>query len=385
MNKILTIAAVLMLSQQASAIEIVSGPYIQNMTETSCDIFWRTDKPSTAWVELAPDDGTHFYYTERPRTYATDLGRAVVDTFHKVTLKDLEPDTSYRYRIYSEEVLRQEPYHVDYGGVAASNVYSAVPPTFTTPSAGKETTEFLVLNDIHEHNDVLSDLLADINSNNTDFVLFNGDMVNNMSSEQQLIDGFLRRSTELFAAEIPFLFARGNHETRGLFSDHYLDYFPTPTGEPYYAFRQGPVFFVVMDGGEDKPDSDIRNMDLMRSDDFRAEEAEWLARVVEEPDFKSAPVRIVFCHMPPAPGGWHGGSEVARLFVPILNRAGIDLMLSAHIHRYKFWDKGENGCDFPVLCNPNLTRMDVKADARNIDVKIYDASGALKHQNKFTK
>lgn len=126
-------------------------------------------------------------------------------------------------------------------------------------------------------------------------------------------------------------------------------------------------------------------MDLMRSDDFRAEEAEWLARVVEEPDFKSAPVRIVFCHMPPAPGGWHGGSEVARLFVPILNRAGIDLMLSAHIHRYKFWDKGENGCDFPVLCNPNLTRMDVKADARNIDVKIYDASGALKHQNKFTK
>ena len=26
-----------------------------------------------------------------------------------------------------------------------------------------------------------------------------------------------------------------------------------------------------------------------------------------------------------------------------------------------------------------------KEDARNIDVKIYDASGALKHQNKFTK
>ena len=60
-------------------------------------------------------------------------------------------------------------------------------------------------------------------------------------------------------------------------------------------------------------------------------------------------------------------------------------MLAGHIHRYKFWDKGENGCDFPVLCNPNLTRMDVKADAHNIDVKIYDASGTLKHQNKFTK
>lgn len=141
----------------------------------------------------------------------------------------------------------------------------------------------------------------------------------------------------------------------------------------------------MLDSGEDKPDSDIRNMDLMRSDDFRAEEAEWLARVVEEPDFKSAPVRIVFCHMPPSPGGWHGGSEVARLFVPILNRAGIDLMLSAHIHRYRFSEKGQNGCEFPVLCNPNQTRMDVKADAHTIDVRIYDAAGALKHQNRFTK
>lgn len=210
-------------------------------------------------------------------------------------------------------------------------------------------------------------------------------MTTSIDAESELMDHYLASSSELFASDTPLYVARGNHENRGTFAMEWMNYFPSSTGRPYFSFRQGPVYFIVLDSGEDKPDSDIRNMDLMRSDDFRAEEAEWLARVVEEPDFKSAPVRIVFCHMPPAPGGWHGGSEVARLFVPILNRAGIDLMLSAHIHRYKFWDKGENGCDFPVLCNPNLTRMDVKADARNIDVKIYDASGALKHQNKFTK
>lgn len=74
-------------------------------------------------------------------------------------------------------------------------------------------------------------------------------MVNNMSSEQQLINGFLGKSTELFASEIPFYFARGNHETRGNFSDHYLDYFPTSTNEPYYAFRQGPVFLSYWTAG----------------------------------------------------------------------------------------------------------------------------------------
>ena len=60
-------------------------------------------------------------------------------------------------------------------------------------------------------------------------------------------------------------------------------------------------------------------------------------------------------------------------------------MLSGHIHRYELWEKGENGCDFPVLCNPNRTRMDVAVDAEKIDVRIYDAAGTLKHQNCFTK
>ena len=93
------------------------------LTETSCDILWRTDKPSTAWVELAPDDGTHFYYKERPRTYATDLGRALVGTMHRVTLKGLKPGTAYRYRVFSREVVDQQPYHVVYGDKAATDVF----------------------------------------------------------------------------------------------------------------------------------------------------------------------------------------------------------------------------------------------------------------------
>lgn len=46
---------------------------------------------------------------------------------------------------------------------------------------------------------------------------------------------------------------RGNHENRGAYAQHWLDYFPTPTGETYYTFRRGPAFFIVLDGCEDKP------------------------------------------------------------------------------------------------------------------------------------
>ena len=368
------------------SVHVVSGPYLQAVGEREFPVVWTTNIDAVSWVEIAPDDCTHFYNTERPKYYQVLNGRRPIGKLHVVTVSGLEPATTYRYRVMQNGVLVNEGRkRVIFGEGFGSDILRHKPFEVTTLDRSKSEVAFSVVNDMHEHDSILRVLYKDVKPGKYDFVCFNGDMTTSIDAESELMDHYLTSSSELFASDTPLYVARGNHENRGTFAMEWMNYFPSSTGRPYFSFRQGPVYFIVLDSGEDKPDSDIRNMDLMRSDDFRAEEAEWLARVVEEPDFKSAPVRIVFCHMPPAPGGWHGGSEVARLFVPILNRAGIDLMLSAHIHRYKFWDKGENGCDFPVLCNPNLTRMDVKADARNIDVKIYDASGALKHQNKFTK
>ena len=368
------------------SVRIAHGAYLQQVTDDGFTVVWTTTINAASWVEVAPDDGSHFYAAERPKYYDSHIGKRRIGRLHRVRVEGLAPGTTYRYRIMQQGVLcDQGNKRVVLGEGYGSDILKHKPYTATTLDEKKDQTEFWVVNDIHAQDSIFRLLLEGAEKAKPDFVCFNGDMTTSIDAESELMDHYLTSSSELFASDTPLYVARGNHENRGTFAMEWMNYFPSSTGRPYFSFRQGPVYFIVLDSGEDKPDSDIRNMDLMRSDDFRAEEAEWLARVVEEPDFKSAPVRIVFCHMPPAPGGWHGGSEVARLFVPILNRAGIDLMLSAHIHRYKFWDKGENGCDFPVLCNPNLTRMDVKADARNIDVKIYDASGALKHQNKFTK
>ena len=42
-------------------IKILYGPYLQNVKENEATIVWVADKPSIGWVELAPDDGTHYY------------------------------------------------------------------------------------------------------------------------------------------------------------------------------------------------------------------------------------------------------------------------------------------------------------------------------------
>lgn len=123
------------------------------------------------------------------------------------------------------------------------------------------------------------------------------------------------------------------------------------------------------------PDSDIEYSGLNLSDQFREQEALWLRGVVESDEFRNAPYKIVFCHMPPSERGWHGDREINRLFVPLLNEAGIDLMISGHIHSYMFEEKGTDGRTFPLLCNPQHSRLDAQVSAEGIDISIFDKTG----------
>ena len=384
---ILTISLPAMLRAQKEAV-IAQGPYIQACGQNEFTVVWQTDVDAVSWVEIAPDDGTHFYNIERPKYYQTIHGRRPIGRLHCVTVTGLEPGTKYRYRIFQRAVLsNQGRVRVLYSAPYGSDILSHKPYCVRTLDAAAQTTRFAVGNDFHEAPDLLRKLFdrETVNADNYDFVLYNGDMVTSIDSEEYLLQNVITPSVDAFAADMPLFMARGNHENRGQWGTHYMDYFPTSSGTPYYTFRSGPAFCIVLDGGEDKPDSDIRNLDLMISDPYREQEAEWLRGVVSSEEFRSAPVRIVFLHMPPSPKGWHGGAEISRLFVPILNQAGIDLMLSAHIHGYKLYPAGHKstGCTFPVLCNPNRTRMDVEATAGRIECDIFDKEGKLTHSDTF--
>ena len=80
---------------------------------------------------------------------------------------------------------------------------------------------------------------------------------------------------------MPFFYAIANHAHLALFSYLFPDYFPTSNGLPYYIVRQGPAAILMLDCGEDKPDSNESYSGLMRSDEFRAREAEWIEKAIE--------------------------------------------------------------------------------------------------------
>lgn len=358
-------------------IKITHLPFIQGLTEQEVSIIWTTDKPATGWVELAPDDSSHFYFKERTKYFASAYGFKKVGTLHQVRLNNLKPGTRYRYRVYSQQVLKHEGVNVHYGNVAASNVYRQAPLSFQT-LGNAASTHFTVVNDIHERNEILDKLLDIGDLKTSDFVIFNGDMVNNLLSEKQMYEGFMDTAIKRFASEKPMFYSRGNHETRGPFAIEYPKYFPTPTGKLYYQFRHGNTGFIVLDCGEDKPDTDIEYSGIVEMDNYRSEQAAWLSRAVEDPSFKDAKYKVVICHMPPF-GGWHGEQEILEKFVPILNKAGTQIMLSGHLHKHII-QNATNAIHFPIIVNSNNNVLRVDLNNEKGVFKVLNQQGKVVDQ-----
>jgi predicted phosphodiesterase len=356
--------------------KITHGPYLQALHQTGVTIVWTTDAPSTGWVELLPDDSTHFYQKERPKFYSSSHGFKNISKVHKVALKGLKPGTSYRYRVYSQEILSHVGANVRYGKVAATEVYRKEPLRFSTAASRQEKVVFGMINDIHGRNEVMEKLLANLDFKKTDLVFFNGDMANDLRSEDQMFTDFMDTGVKVFASEVPMYYARGNHETRGQFAAPFPDYFTTTTGQLYYLVRRGPICFVVLDCGEDKPDSDIEYSGIVNMDFYRSEQADWLKEALQHPDYVNAPYKVVICHMPPF-GGWHGEREIAEKFVPLLNEAGAQVMLSGHLHRHVKAAATTDNHRFPVLVNSNNNMLRATADSKSLRIEVVDQQGKV--------
>ena len=378
----LTLLAVVAFAADPPRVNTKCGPWVVGVTETEMTVVWTSTDRCMGWVEVAPDDGTSFYAEERPRYDEDFMGRHVVSAVHHVRITGLKPGTSYRYRIYQQGVDDSGHNPVPSGYISASNVYSQKPYAIRTMDAKKADCTFTMVNDIHGRDSMMLALTKGLKEQKPDFVVFNGDMVSFMGSTEDIETGFMTRATETFATDIPLVYVRGNHETRGPGFSEYLNLFPTPTNTPYFTFRQGPVAFVVLDSGEDKPDSDIEYGGTAAYDAYREKMAEWLKEAVKSEEFRSAPVKITLLHIPFDKGvGWYGNNELKRLLLPTLNEAGIDVMLCGHTHRYSFRDVGSVDNNFPILVNSNNDKVNVRATKSQIDMEVVDATGKVLHRH----
>lgn len=355
-------------------IHITHGPYLHNITPTGATVIWTTDKPAVSWVEIAPEDGSHFYEKDRRKFYNAPLGKKVVETVHSIRVEGLNPATTYNYRVFSTKVLAEEGAQTYYGFTASTKVYKREPLKLKTLDTAKKTLKFSVFNDIHQKPEVAANMLSNM-PENSDFILINGDMVNEMNSQEELFKYFMDAvAAHCGKTGLTMFSVRGNHETRGEFSEAFSTFFPTPTGKTYFSFRVGPVFFVAVDGGEDKPDNDIEYFGRSDFDNFRTEQARWLESVVKSEEFKSAPVKILISHIPPAWGSWHGSKDFQNKFAKTINNAGFSLIISGHLHKHIFFKPTEL-IYVPNIANSNTEMMNVSVGTDKIAMSFVDQFG----------
>ena len=366
------------------SVKITHGPYLQNLSENEVTVVWTTDKPCKSWVEFSKkEDGKNFYSQLPRKAYASQDGLCCVDTLHRVTITGLEKNTTYFYRVLSQEVKELLPYRPVLGNIVSTDIWEK-PLTFTTLDGRQETLSIVMINDIHGKNDLQKKLLEMAPPQNVDMVVFCGDMCNYINKQSDIFTGFLDTSVGLFASRKPFVYVRGNHETRGAYARNFFRYLAGPEGKFYYAFTYGPIRFIVLDSGEDKPDTDVEYSGLVDFDNYILEQKEWLARELESPEFRAASFRVVLSHIPFGKGSWYGSERLRKQLLPLLESVRIDLMLSGHNHAFGFMDKGKVTA-LPIIVNSNNSVLTMFGSKDLLKVQVKQIDGKVLLEKEFSK
>ena len=345
----------------------VYGPWVTDMSENAFTVLWTTDVPCQGWVEL--DNGR--------RVYEYYAGRKLFGTFHTVRVDGLSRGTDYGYRVGNRVVDAHNPRRPAYGRDLFSERHQV-----TTFDPNRKNCRFSVINDVHMRLDHYAALLDDIDLAANDFLVLNGDII---SAGNWTLDNLFKYETGPLGpcgSDLPVVFSRGNHEGRGSGVTLVEKVFPKAEGAPYYyTFREGPVAFIVLDAGE----TGVKNSLALTGDriyeDYLREQLAWAEQAMKAPSFRQAPVKICILHAPMVdfgdPDDFVPHQWMNHHFMPLLNKAGIDLMIGADLHEHLFIPAGTMNNDFPILVNDDTSRLDVQVRKNRIEATVYDEDGRV--------
>lgn len=282
---------------------------------TSMTIQWRTAAAVTNGVVLfhpKPLPGQ----TVRPEDLlqAKALSQLLIDPGlsndpvirrHTAELKNLQPGTTYVYRVGDGRPGGWSP-----------------PLEFTTGLAGPADFSFVYMGDAQNGLDPWGRLVQHAARRHPEaaFYLMAGDLVNR-GNERDDWDAFFHHSGGVFARR-PIVPVIGNHECQGGHPTTYLKLFALPTNGPpglepgrAYSFRYGNARFVILD-------SNLRPED----------QAAWLEEQLDDPE---AVWRFVAYHHPAySSAPKRDNRRLREVWTPIFDRYGVDLALQGHDHAY---------------------------------------------------
>lgn len=343
-------------------------PYLQNPVDNGITVMWETNVPAYCWVEY----GTDTTQLKRARTLMD--GQVVCNnTLHKIRIDNLQPGQKYYYRVCSQEILLYQAYNKVFGNTARSSFSS-----FTLPATDADSFTAIVFNDLHQHTQTFRALCKQIENMDYDFVVFNGDCVDDPASHDQAT-AFISELTEgVHGDRIPTFFMRGNHEIRNAYSIGLRDHYDYVGDKTYGSFNWGDTRIVMLDCGEDKVDDHWVYYGLNDFTQLRNEQVDFLKQELASKAFKKANKRILLHHIP-----MYGNYEknlCEDLWKEILSKAPFDVSLNAHTHKYAFHPKKEQGNNYPVIIGggykmDEATVIIVEKKKNELNITVLNAKG----------
>ena len=368
MKKILLFLTGVLLCLNSLAGGVKTGPWVSEARTDRVTILWTSDVPGMAYVELS--DGT--------KVWETFAGRRVFHRLHSIRIDGLQPGQILRYRVCGQDIEDDSNARNPKFGAVYEGEWHSV-RTFD-PKASE--CRFSVFNDVHNRVQWYESLAAQVDSASTDFLFLNGDIA---SAANHQLDEFVQFEIEPLGslpAGIPVLFARGNHEGRGNNVELVADVYPNADPAPfYYTFRQGPVAFIVFDAGETGKSRSILYSGSDVYEDYLNEQIEWAKKAMKERSFRKAPVKVCLLHVPmidhPDKNDYLLQRWLNQHIVPLLNKAGIDLMIGADLHEAMYCEPGTMHNDFPIIVNNEARRLDFTYSHGYITLRSFHSNGTL--------
>ncbi|MBE6600152.1 MAG: metallophosphoesterase [Ruminococcaceae bacterium] len=261
--------------------EFVTTPIVYAVKDTY-QIIVPVSCETVMWVKV----GDRCFYDD-----SNGILRSASST-HKITVPQQLLNKEKKYTVCYRIIYERRPYDTDAGDV----MY------YESDFRPVENTPVHIYHIADAHNNVGQPVAAgSYFGDKLDLLILNGDIPNH-SGDIKYFTAIHEIAARLTNGEIPVVFSRGNHDTRGIFAEKIEEHTPTDSGRSYYTFRLGHIWGIVLDCGEDKCDNDPAYGHTICCSDFRQRQTEYIKSVIanckSEYEAEGVENRIVVCHVP---------------------------------------------------------------------------------------